>query len=101
MMVQFSILPISENPHLSEPISKAVKIVHDSGIEYKLTPMGTLVKGEWNEVMALIKKCHEATRKDFDRVMTHIKIDDVKSNQPSFEHKIEAVEEKAGVEFKK
>lgn len=101
MMVQFSILPISDNRHISEPISKAVKIVHESGLEYKLTPMGTLVKGEWQEVMAVIKKCHEAVRDDFDRVMTHIKIDDVKFNESSFEHKIEAVEEKAGIEFKK
>ncbi len=101
MMVQFSILPISDNRHISEPIAKALKIVHESGLEYKLTPMGTLVKGEWKEVMAVIKKCHEAVRKDYDRVMTHIKIDDVKINEHSFEHKIEAVEEKAGIEFKK
>jgi len=101
MMVQLSILPVSEEVHLSEPISKAVKIVHDSGLEYKLTPMGTLILGDWKEVMAVAKKCHEAVRADFDRVVTQIKIDDNKAAEQSFEGKMKAVEKKAGIEFKK
>ncbi len=101
MMVQLSIMPISEDKHLSKPIAKAVKIIHESGLEYKLTPMGTLIKGEWQEVMNVAKKCHEAVREDFDRVTTQIKIDDLKSCDISFDDKIRAVEEKAEMEFKK
>jgi len=101
MMVQLSIMPISEDQHLSEPIAKAVKIVHESGLEYKLTPMGTLIKGEWKQVMAVVKKCHETAREDFDRVTTQIKIDDLKNGDISFDDKIRAVEEKAEMEFKK
>jgi len=101
MMVQLSIMPISEDQHLSEAIAKAVKIIHESGLEYKLTPMGTLIKGEWKEVMNVAKKCHEAVREDFDRVTTQIKIDDLKSGDISFYDKIRAVEEKAEMEFRK
>jgi len=100
MMVQLSIMPISEDPHLSEPIAKAVRIIHESGLEYKLTPMGTLIKGGWKEIMNVAKKCHEAVCEDFDRVMTQIKIDDVKNGDISFDDKIRAVEEKAQTEFK-
>lgn len=101
MMVQLSIVPVSEQINLSEAVAKAVKIIHESGLEYKLTPMGTLIKGEWNEVMKLVKKCHHAVRKDFDRVMTQIKIDDFKNRHVAFDDKIKSVEEKAGMEFKK
>lgn len=101
MMVHFSIMPISDERHLSEPISKAVKVVHESGLDYRLTPMGTLIRGEWNEVMHVIKKCHETLRKDYDRVMTQIKIDDVKNTEQSFDDKVQSVEEKADLEFKK
>lgn len=100
-MVQFSILPVSENLHISEPVSKALKIIHESGLQYKLTPMGTLIKGEWDEVMDLIQKCHEAVREDFDRVMTHIKIDDAQDHDYDFDDKIKSVEEKAGIAFNK
>lgn len=101
MMVQLSILPISEERHLAEPIARAVEIIHDSGLEYRLTPMGTLIKGDWKEVMGVIRKCHEAVREDFDRVTTQIKIDDVKDRDISFDDKIQAVEGKAEMEFKK
>lgn len=101
MMVQFSIMPISDDSHLSEPIAKAVKIIHESGLDYRLTPMGTLIKGEWREVMEVIKKCHETLRQQYDRVMTQIKIDDLKNGEPTFDDKIRSVEEKADMEFKK
>jgi uncharacterized protein (TIGR00106 family) len=94
-------MPITDNSHLSEPIAKAVKIIHESGLEYRITPMGTLIKGEWKEVMNVIKKCHETLRKEYDRVMTQIKIDDLKDGESTFDDKIKSVEEKAGMEFKK
>lgn len=101
MMVLVSILPVSEESHLAEPISKAIKIIHESGLDYKLTPMATLIRGEWQEVMPVLKKCHEAVREDFDRVITQIKIDDVKDSSLTFEGKIKAVESKAGMTFNK
>jgi uncharacterized protein (TIGR00106 family) len=100
MMVQFSIMPVSNNSKLSEAIAKAVKIIHESGLEYRLTPMGTLIKGDWNDVMKLVQKCHEAVRADYDRVMTQIKIDDSKTDY-AFDDKMKSVEEKAGMSFKK
>ncbi len=101
MMVHFSIMPISNQSSLSGPIAKALKIIHESGLEYRLTPMGTLIKGEWNDIMKVIKKCHEAVREEHDRVMTQIKIDDSKTREYSFDDKVKAVEEKAGMTFKK
>ncbi len=101
MMVHLSVLPVGEEVHLSEPIAKAVKIVHDSGLDYRLTPMGTLIQGEWREVMNVVKKCHEAVRKNHDRVITQIKIDDHKDGKQDFDDKVKAVEEKAGAEFRK
>jgi uncharacterized protein (TIGR00106 family) len=101
MMVQLSILPVSGDQHISTAVAKAVKIIAESGLEYKLTPMATLIIGEWKEVMAVAKKCHDAVRADYDRVITQIKIDDVKDASISFDDKINAVEKKAGKTFKK
>jgi len=101
MMVYFSIMPVGEDSHLSEPISKALKIVHESGLEYKLTAMGTLISGDWKSVMDVVKKCHEAVSSEHERVVTQIKIDDAGDRESSFESKIKAVEEKAGIAFKK
>ncbi len=101
MMIELSIVPISDKASLSAAVAKAVKVVHESGLEYRLTPMGTLIKGEWDEVMRVVKRCHEAVRADFDRVMTRIKIDDVKDRDVSFDDQVRSVEEKVDVEVRK
>ncbi|MDZ7290570.1 MAG: MTH1187 family thiamine-binding protein [candidate division KSB1 bacterium] len=100
MMIEFSIIPIGEESHIGKYIAAAVKIVHESGMEYRLTPMGTIIVGEWEPAMNLIRKCHEAVRQMSDRVITRIKIDDFgKERMP--EEKVKAVESLLGFEVKK
>ncbi len=101
MMVHLSIMPIGNDSHLSEAVAKAVKVIHDSGLDYRLTPMGTLILGDWQEVMPVIKKCHDTVRTEHERVITQIKIDDAKDGETSFDRKVRSVEQKAGIEFKK
>src|SRR5262245_6880162 len=92
MMVEFSILPVGKEVHLGKFIAEAVKIVHDSGIEYRLTPMGTLLIGDWDLVMKVVRSCHEAVGQHFDRVVTKIKIDDVQGQEKLPEAKVQSVE---------
>jgi uncharacterized protein (TIGR00106 family) len=101
MMLEFSILPIGEEVHVGKYIAAAVKIVHESGMEYRLTPMGTILVGEWEPAMEVIRKCHEAVRQMSDRVMTRIKIDDLRGVERAPEEKIKSVETLLGFEVKK
>ena len=100
-MAEISIIPLSEDVHLAKYIAKAVEIVHKSDIEYRLTPMGTVLVGEWDPVMEIIRKCHEAVCENSDRVMTKIKIDDLKEMDKSPEDKINSVEKHLDFEAKK
>ena len=101
MLVEFSILPIGEEAHIGKYIAAAVKIVHNSGIDYRLTPMGTILVGEWEPTMAVVRQCHEAVRQMSDRVMTKIKIDDFKGIERGPEDKVKSVENHLGFEVKK
>lgn len=101
MMVQFSVLPICKDEHVSKYVAEAVKIVDESGLDYKLTPMGTVLVGEWEAVMAVVKKCHEKVRSMTDRVVTKIQIDHFQGIERTPEDKIVAVEKILGKELKK
>jgi uncharacterized protein (TIGR00106 family) len=101
MMIEFSILPIGEESHVGKYIAAAVKIVHESGMDYRLTPMGTILVGEWEPAMEVIKKCHETVRQMSDRIITKIKIDDLKGPERQPEEKIKSVERMLGFEVKK
>ncbi len=101
MLAEFSIVPLDKGESLSEYVSKVLDLVDESGLEYKLTPMGTIVEGDWDEVMNLIKKCHHTMREHSDRVETKIIIDDRKGAKNRITGKIESVEKKLGKKLKK
>jgi uncharacterized protein (TIGR00106 family) len=63
--------------------------------------MGTVVEGEWNEVMNLIKKCHATVMKTGERAMTTISIDDRKGKPNRIEEKVKSIEKRIGKSLKK
>ena len=101
MIAEFTIVPLDKGESLSEYVSKIVGIVDDSGMEYMLTPMGTIVEGDCDDVFELIKRCHDEMRKHSNRVSTTIKIDDREGAKKRITGKIESVEEKLGRRVKK
>lgn len=76
MIVEFSVVPIGRGEELAGPVAAILDLVDRSGLPYQLTAMGTLVEGEWDEVLGLVRRCHEAMRGSEARVLTHIAIDD-------------------------
>jgi uncharacterized protein (TIGR00106 family) len=101
MLIEFSTFPIGEETGLSEAVSAVIDIVDRSGLPYKSHSMGTLVEGDWEEVMDLIKTCHHHLRDRYDRIETRIVIDDRKGVNGQLNGKIASVEEKLGRQVKK
>lgn len=97
VMVEFSVVPLGRGASVSAVIARVMKVVMESGVPYKANPMGTVIEGEWGDLMGLIKKCHDEAMKDADRVVTSIKIDDYKGKGDRLEKKLESVEQKLGV----
>jgi uncharacterized protein (TIGR00106 family) len=101
ILVEFSIVPLGKGTSVSSAVARALKIVAESGISYKANPMGTVLEGEWDRVMGIIKGCHQEVMKDADRVVTSIKIDDRKGMGGRIEKKLESVEQKLGIKLQK
>jgi len=96
MLAEFSIIPLGKDESVSKYVAKAVEIIHQSGCDYRINPMGTVIEGDWDEIMDLIKKCHNAVRKEAGRVITNITIDDRSVQGSRIEKKIESLERKIG-----
>ncbi len=101
MLVEFSVVPLGTGASVSPQIARVLKIVSESGVSYKANPMGTVLEGEWDKVMGVVKKCHDEVMKDSERVLTSITIDDRKGKEQRIEKKLESVEEKLGMKLKK
>jgi uncharacterized protein (TIGR00106 family) len=91
ILAEFSITPIGAGESLSAYVAECMKIVRESGLPHELTAMGTIVEGEWDEVMAVIKACHMAVRAKCRRVSTIIKIDDREAPPGRIKAKVESV----------
>jgi uncharacterized protein (TIGR00106 family) len=101
MLAEVSIFPIGECVSLSKWVGRCLKIIDASGLPYKLNPMGTVIEGDYDEVMDVIRKCHMAVLQDTDRVSTHIKIDDRKGLKDAILSKVDRVEQQAGKSLSK
>jgi uncharacterized protein (TIGR00106 family) len=101
MLVQFSIVPLGVGESVSKGVAEVIRIVDESGLPYKTNPMGTVVEGGWDEVMALVRKCHEEALRGARRVLTSISIDDRPGKADRITEKIKSVEKSLGREIKK
>jgi uncharacterized protein (TIGR00106 family) len=96
MLVELSIIPVGINPHMSAELAKALQLVDASGLPYQLTPSGTCIEGEWDEVLPLIRQCHERVRKSAPHVITMLKIEDDEGERHKLTRNVASVEEKVG-----
>jgi len=96
MLAEFSITPIGKGTSVSTYVARGLEIVEKSGLDYRMNPMGTVVEGPFDDVLALIAKCHKAVARDCERVSTIIKIDDRKGATGQIESKVRRVEEALG-----
>ena len=82
MLAELEIVPIGTNsPSLSSLLAEVARIIDQSGLDYRVGPMGTVVEGDWEQVMQVARRCHDAMLRSASRVMTTIRIDDRK-DQP-------------------
>ena len=95
-IAEFSISPTGKSASVSEYVARCVDLVDRSGLPYLLNPMGTVVEGPFDDVLALIARCHKAVAADCDRVSTIIKIDDRKGASNQIEGKVRKVEKLLG-----
>lgn len=97
MLAEFSIAPLlGGSEHLSEAVAEMLKIVDASGLPYELHAMGTIVEGEWNDVMSVIEKCYRFMIDRYPRVSVTIKIDDARGRTGRLRGKVESVERLVG-----
>jgi uncharacterized protein (TIGR00106 family) len=101
MLAEFSIVPVGTGSSIGDKLAEVLKIVDSSGLPYKINPMGTVIEGEWDDVIALIKTCHDAMMKSGERAITKISIDDRKGMPNRIDSKVESIERRIGKPLKK
>ncbi len=96
VLLEFSMYPTDKGEGVSDYVGRILEIIDDSGVPYKLGPMGTSLEGEWDEVMAVVSRCREALAVDCSRIACQIKIDDRRDGAGRLEGKVNTLKAKTG-----
>ncbi|CAI6085044.1 MTH1187 family thiamine-binding protein [Cohnella sp. JJ-181] len=97
-IVQVTIVPIGTgSTSVSEYVAEVERVLQQAGgrIKHQLTPMSTIIEGELDEVLSVIRLMHETPfASGAMRVSTSITIDDRRDKRGTMAQKLEAVTQK-------
>ncbi len=98
VLLEFSMFPTDSGESKSAYVSKVIKMIDQSGVNYQLTAMGTLIETTTvAEALALIQKAYETLESEgCNRVYSSLKFDIRKGKEERLKQKIQSIQEKIG-----
>lgn len=95
VIVDVAIIPLGVGLSLSKYVAECELIFKKAGLKSTLHANGTNIEGEWDDVFATIKKCHEHLHQiGVPRISTNIRVGTRSDREQTMEEKIKSVEEK-------
>ncbi|MBW8885090.1 MAG: MTH1187 family thiamine-binding protein [Planctomycetia bacterium] len=101
VLLEFSMAPLEKGASVGEYVARSLKIIDESGLDYRLHAMGTIIEGEIEEVLAVLKRCLEAMAADCERITCTAKLDYRRGHSGRLKTKVASVEDKLGRSLKK
>ena len=96
VLLEFAMAPAGKGESVSEYVARILDVIDRSGVRYQLTPMGTILEGDWSDVMGVVTDCFQALQADCARIGMNLKIDYRAGPESRLTSKIEAVEQRLG-----
>ena len=93
MLLAFSVAPAGgESDSVSAAVAEAVRVVRESGLPCETNSMFTNIEGEWDEVMAVVKRAVDVVAATAPRVSLVLKADIRPGHTGQMRAKVERVE---------
>ena len=87
--------PMGIGVSVSRQVALCERILTEGGLKTQLHAYGTSIEGEWDEVFAAIKKCHEQVHgMGAPRITTTLKLGTRTDREQTMDDKVRSVQEK-------
>ena len=97
VIVDLCVVPMGVGVSVSKHVAACQKVIEDSGLEHALHAYGTNIEGEWDDVFATIKRCHEAVHEmGAPRISTTIKCGTRTDREQTMADKLQSVARQLG-----
>ncbi len=98
-IAEITVVPSGVGPSVSSYVARAHRVIKKhSKIKCQLTPMSTILEGELDDLLAVIREIHNSTFDDqVKRVLTLVKIDERRDKELTMQGKLDSVESKLSI----
>jgi uncharacterized protein (TIGR00106 family) len=96
VLLEYAMAPAGVGDSYSAQVARILDVIDRSGVPYQLTPMGTILEGEWADVIGVVTACFDTLRADCARIGATIKIDYRAGPAGRLRSKTARVEERLG-----
>ncbi len=95
VMIDICIVPLGVGVSVSEDGTACQKVLEEAGLEHQMHAYGTNVEGDWDEVMAAVKRCHEVVHEmGAPRITSSMRLGTRTDREQSMADKIQSVTDK-------
>ena len=92
VLADISIIPLGVGLSLSKYIAACEQVFREAGLDPKLHAFGTEVEGEWDDVMAAVRRCHDVVHEmGAPRISATLKLSTRVDREQSLDEKVESV----------
>jgi uncharacterized protein (TIGR00106 family) len=92
VILDLCLVPLGVGVSVSKYVAECHRVVQDAGLQSQLHAYGTNIEGEWEEVFAAVKRCHETVHAmGAPRIATNIKLGTRSDRDQSLRDKVQSV----------
>lgn len=96
MLFSLAMFPVGGGDSLVEPVAEVIDEIDRAGLSYEVTGMDTVIEGDWDEVMPVIRRAGQRLREKHDRVYMLLAVDDHKDASNRLNESVRDVEKRLG-----
>ena len=97
VIVDLCVVPIGIGVAVSAEVAACQKILEQRGLTHQMHAYGTNIEGDWDEVFAAVKACHETVHEmGAPRISSTLRVGTRVDREQSMQDKIDSVSGKLG-----
>ncbi|MCI0511414.1 uncharacterized protein (TIGR00106 family) [Chromohalobacter marismortui] len=94
VIVDLCVVPLGVGVSVGEYIAACQRVIDAAGLEYRMHAYGTNIEGPWDDVMAVVKACHQRVHEmGAPRITTTLKMGTRIDREQHMDDKVSSVEQ--------